>query len=174
MKKAVKLLKNIHTLKSEIALLRSKIGYYESLLKLPSLNQFSFQKNNKNGIRYISPINSPVEQEAIRNITKSVLNYEIVKELLQECRSQLLIKENELNEIEIAMQALNKEERYIISCKYDCNMQWRHITINFNSKFRKGYSISEDAVMKKYKLAINKIDDLLHNHVFEVAAVGIF
>lgn len=76
---------------------------------------------------------SPVEVE----LFKKEDSISTIKKIINKERDIVVSMEYRISRIEIGLNALTEEERFIINCKYIENMRWEHIEDAYNSKFRK-------------------------------------
>lgn len=100
---------------------------------------------------------SMVEHEVISD-EKQV---EILKQWIKDDSSRIYPLQIEKEQIDAAMGALTKQQRYIVECKYFEDMFWRDIEINFNDKFRGQNYITYEGLKKINKEAIDLLTSIL-------------
>ena len=73
---------------------------------------------------------------------------ELIKNWIKDDKSRIYPLQIELEQIDVAMNALTNQERYIIECKYFEGMIWRDIEISFNNKLRQKNYITVAGIRK--------------------------
>lgn len=102
-------------------------------------------------------LSSPVEM-AISDKEKAV---ELLNEWIKDDKSRIYPYQIELEQIDAALKALNKQERFIIECKYFEDMFWRDIEINLNDTFRQQNYITVEGIRKINRQAIEILSKIL-------------
>ncbi|WP_432400974.1 hypothetical protein [Wukongibacter sp. M2B1] len=100
---------------------------------------------------------SPVENYAISDEEKE----ERLKEFIERDKSNIFPLQMEIKQIEKAIGALTRQERFIVESKYFEKMFWREIERNFNEKFRQQNYITESGLKKIKSEALKKLVELL-------------
>lgn len=148
-------------IKADIKNIKDSIKYYEQLLQQSDLSELDyFKKIEFIGIKYISTIFSIVEKEVTRKETAHKLNAQIIRELKAKAETELLQKQNQIDNIDNAIECLSKEDIYIIKCKYLHRMTYKCITINYNTQFR--YALTEQSIKLRAKNSIKKMKNIIN------------
>ena len=100
---------------------------------------------------------SPVEI-AISNKEKAK---ELLHEWIKDDKSKIYPYQIEKEQIDAALGALTKQQRFIVECKYFEDMFWRDIEINFNEKFRGQNYITVEGIRKMNRQAIELLAMIL-------------
>jgi len=100
---------------------------------------------------------SPVE-EAIADKERAV---ELLREWIKDDLSRIYPYQIEIEQIDAALGALNKQQRYIVDCKYFEDMFWRDIEVKFNNQFRGHNYITASGLRKLNSDAIIMLTDIL-------------
>lgn len=100
---------------------------------------------------------SPVE----RFITDKELTIDVLQEWIKDDESRVFFKKLEVEQINLALNSLTPQEKYIIDLKYFNDMFWRDIEINFNGKFRQKNYLSYEMLKKINKDALDKLSSIL-------------
>lgn len=100
---------------------------------------------------------SPVE----RSLLSKQLSSENIHEWIKEEQSRIWLKQQEIQQIDLALKACSEQERYLIDRKYFDKWQWRQIEIEFNEKFRKKNQIGEEQLKKIMKKLLEKLWQML-------------
>lgn len=95
---------------------------------------------------------------AISNKEKAI---ELLNEWIVDDSSRIYPYQIEKEQIDAAMGALTKQQRYIVECKYFEDMFWRDIEINFNDKFRGQNYITYEGLKKINKESIELLTSIL-------------
>jgi hypothetical protein len=157
-------------IKAEICVIKNNIEYYAMLLQQEDLSELEYCKKIQYlGIKYISTIFSVVEKEVTRKETAHNLNHKIVKELLEKEKTKLLFKQNQIDNIDSALNALNAEDRYIIKCKFFHRMKYKDIETNYKAHFR--YCLTEQTIKKRVKNAIRKMTTIINAVYFSTVLI---
>lgn len=83
------------------------------------------------------------------------------EEILNDDKSRIYPYQIEKEQIDAALGALTKQQRFIIECKYFEDMFWRDIEINFNEKFRGQNYITVEGIRKMNRQAIELLAMIL-------------
>lgn len=81
-------------------------------------------------------------------VTEKEKSIEILRQWIKDDKSRIYPYQVELEQIDCTLNALNRQERFIIECKYFENMFWRDIEIAFNDKFRQQNYITVSGIRK--------------------------
>lgn len=95
---------------------------------------------------------------AISNKEKAI---ELLREWINDDKSRIYPYQIEKEQIDAALGALTKQQRFIIECKYFEDMFWRDIEINFNEKFRGQNYITVEGIRKMNRQAIELLAMIL-------------
>lgn len=98
---------------------------------------------------------SPVEVYVV----EKTLDENIIKEWIKEDESRVFAKKMELQQIDMALLALTKQEKYIIELKYFEGMFWKDIEISYQEHFTQ--YITEIRLKQIRKEAIVKLEQIL-------------
>lgn len=82
---------------------------------------------------------------AITNKEKAI---ELLKQWIEDDKSRIYPYQIEKEQIDAAMGALNRQQKFIIECKYFEDMFWREIEIPFNDIFRGQNYITYEGLKK--------------------------
>lgn len=86
---------------------------------------------------------------------------ELLKQWISDEQSRIYPLEVEVRQIEGALSALTKQQRFIIECKYFEEMFWRDIEISFNNTFRQQNYITYEGLKKINKEAVEVLAGIL-------------
>lgn len=86
---------------------------------------------------------------------------EILKEWIDEEKSRIYPYQIELEQIDGALNALTKHQRFIIELKYFEGMFWRDIELTFNDKYRQQNYITYEGLKKMNKEALEVLTRIL-------------
>lgn len=100
---------------------------------------------------------SPVEKFMI----EKELSEEMIKEWIREDESRIFIKKLEVEQIELALDGITSQEKYIIELKYFNGLSWKEIELNYNEKFKQRNYVGYEWLKKVNKEAISKVEDIL-------------
>lgn len=100
---------------------------------------------------------SPIEFEVLEIENAS----EEIKQWIKDDKSRIYPLLIEKEQIDMAMGALNKQQKYILECKYFENMFWRDIEIQFNDKFRGQNYITTSGIRKMNTEALDMVKCIL-------------
>lgn len=104
---------------------------------------------------------SPVEQSLLSkegNEEEVIAN---LKEWIKEDKSRIYPLQIEKEQIDGALNALTKEQRHILECKYFENMTWRNIEDDFNNEFKQRNYITTEGIRKLNRQAFTLIIKIL-------------
>lgn len=85
----------------------------------------------------------------------------LLKEWIKDDQSRIYPYQIELEQLNGALGALTKQERFIIECKYFEGMFWRDIEISFNDKFRQQNYITVSGIRKMNSEALELLARIL-------------
>lgn len=141
----------------ETTLLRIE-NYQEAINDPESFTHIFLSSPREPGMpRSTGKITSSVEL-AITDKEKAV---ELLKEWIKDDKSRIYPYQIEIEQINGALAALTKQQRFIIECKYFENMFWRDIEISFNDRFRQQNYITVSGIRKMNSEAIELIAKIL-------------
>lgn len=80
-----------------------------------------------------------------------------LQEWIKEENSRIYPLQLEIEQIEGALGALNRQERFVIECKYFERMIWRDIEFLVNDKFRQQNYVTYDILKRENKKALETI-----------------
>lgn len=154
-------LKDYKRKKSLIETTKARIEIYKKALNSPDTNWDVFLYSSPTE-RMLSGARdrqggSPVEYALI----KGEKRVERLKNWIQDEKSRIYPLEVETEQVEIAMKALTKQQRFIVECKYFEDMFWRDIEIGFNDTFRQQNYISQDGLKKVNREALELLAEIL-------------
>lgn len=95
---------------------------------------------------------------AISNKEKSI---ELLNEWINEDKSRIYPYQIEKEQIDAALGALTRQQRYIVECKYFEDMFWRDIEVVFNDMFRQKNYITYEQLKKLNKDALDLLINIL-------------
>lgn len=94
-------------------------------------------------------------------ITDKEKAIEELRQWIKDDKSRIYPYLIEKEQIDAALGALTKQQRFIIECKYFEGMFWRDIEINFNDKFRGQNYITVSGIRKLNSEAIDMLMNIL-------------
>ena len=86
---------------------------------------------------------------------------ELLKEWIEDDSSRIYPYQLEIEQIDTALEALTKPQKYIIECKYFEDMFWREIEISFNDRFRTSNFITSEGIRKLNRQALDLLVNIL-------------
>lgn len=86
---------------------------------------------------------------------------ELLKEWIEDDQSRIYPYQIEIEQLDGALNALTKQERYIIECKYFEGMFWRDIEYSFNERFRQQNYITVSGIRKMNSEALELMAKIL-------------
>jgi len=86
---------------------------------------------------------------------------ELLKEWINDDKSRIYPYQIEKEQIDAALGALTRQQRYIVECKYFEDMFWRDIEISFNDKFRQKNYITYEQLKKLNKDSLDLLTNIL-------------
>jgi hypothetical protein len=107
------------------------------------------------------PKGSPAPSSVETFVDDKELNSDILKSWIRKEESRIFLTKLEVTQIEIALNSLNKQERYIIELKYFDDMFWRDIEVSFNGVFRAKNYVTFETLKKMNKDALSKLTIIL-------------
>lgn len=153
-------LKDYKRKKAIIETTLERIKIYEEAINNPELHDGLFLKQSiEPGMPRASNYRStsPVEE----NIISEEKAVELLKIWIKEDHSRIYPYQIEKEQIDMAMGALNEQEKYILECKFFNNMFWRDIEIGFNDRFRQNNFITSSGLKKMNIEALGKLGNIL-------------
>lgn len=157
----IKILKNYKRNKATIELAQIKIKELKLNLKKDAveLNEIYPRKQlEKIGTQKMRPT-SPTEKA----VERSEFLKEKIKDWIKDERIKIKKCEKEIRIVDILLNTLSEEEKFIVESKYINGGKWNIITYKFNLKFRNSNndSILTPAIHKKNDAIIKKLDSLI-------------
>lgn len=107
---------------------------------------------------------SPVEQALVRKEGNEQEVMEHFREWIKEDKSRIYPLQIEKEQIDGALNALTKEQKHVIECKYFENMIWKDIAESVNDKFRKQNCITGSGAKKINLNSVEIIVKILKLH----------
>ncbi len=100
---------------------------------------------------------SPIERE----LTMKELTVDTIKDWIQDDENRIFLPKLKVEQIEMALEALTKQQKAIIEYKYFENMNWKNIEINFNKQYRQMNYITVAGLRKINSDSIDKLIEIL-------------
>lgn len=163
--KVIDILKNYNNIKAEIKILESRILMLQQLLSLDDLSEY--YQIDKSFFR--KPlINRPTETQAIagtdeqrkklHNLAIKEINEEIIK-----LKSKKITKKNTISLLNIAFEAIEDIEQYIIKCIFFNKMTYENIKTNLqhHKKYKDIKTWCIQTIVNIKKRAIKKIEIII-------------
>ena len=166
--KITKVLKDYKNKKAMINTTIHRIEHLKTLLKKNNLHLLEYYSKHylKLGIHTYS-ISSPVENEVFGNIDKNTMTKKLIQEWIKEDCMRIYPLQIEVEQIEMALQALTKSEYYIIECKYFDNMTWIEIEMSYNSTYNT--NLTDMAIRAKSNDAIRKLTNITKTYYEKIS-----
>jgi hypothetical protein len=149
--------------KSVIETTLERIEVFKDAINNPDKHKGLFLEPNREpgmpsakGFRPEAP-RSEVEYEILEEEEQR----ELLKEWIEDDQSRIYPYQIEIEQLDGAMNALTKQERYIIECKYFENMFWRDIEYSFNERFRRQNYITVEGIRKMNRQALELMTKIL-------------
>ena len=151
-------LKDYKRKKSVVETALARIGTYEKSLNDPESYMCLIPNGKESGM--------PASQyKGTSSVEHTVLNREeevnLLKEWIYEDKSRIYPYQIELEQIDGALAALNKQQCFIIEQKYFEGIFWRDIEIAFNDKFRGSNYITVSGIRKMNSEALETVGKIL-------------
>ena len=102
---------------------------------------------------------SPVEGEVLKKENDEMFVVENLKEWIKEDLSRIYPLQIEVEQIEGALNALTKQQKHIIECRYFERIFWDDTEISFNNKFKTTLTCGQ--LQKKNKGSLDKLYKIL-------------
>nr|DAR08344.1 MAG TPA: Protein of unknown function (DUF722) [Caudoviricetes sp.] len=152
-------LKDYKRKKSVVETTLARIEQYKEALNNPDSFEYVFLGSPREpGMpRGTGGMKSSVEL-AVEDKEKAV---ELLKEWINDDYSRIYPYQIELEQINGALNALTRQERFIIECKYFEGMFWRDIEISYNDRFRQQNYITVEGIRKTNRQAIRLVARIL-------------
>lgn len=152
-------LKDYKRKKSVVETTLARIEQYKEALNNPDSFEYVFLGSPREpGMpRSTGGMKSSVEL-AIEDKEKAI---ELLKEWIKDDHSRIYPYQIELEQLNGALNALTRQERFIIECKYFEGMFWRDIELSFNNKFRQKNYVTYERLKKMNKEALKLITKIL-------------
>ena len=93
-------------------------------------------------------LSSPTESSILNTEDNREEIIETLKEWIGEDLSRIYPLQVEKEQIDGALNAITKQQRFILECKYFEDMTWRDIEINLNDKYRQQNFITDSGIRK--------------------------
>ena len=160
-------LREYRTKKSLVDTTTARIEAYNNVINNPTLvSEWSIAPSGGElGMPRAKNNSSVVERE----VCKKELTIETLKDWIAEDEARIFKTIIEVKQIETAMDALTKQERYIVEFKCMERMCWRNIEMNFNEQFRQQNIITESGLKKIYFDAIATLEKILNGFYCKIA-----
>jgi len=144
--------------KAEVITTSQRIEVWEEALKSGQMWMFENSVSLVLGMPHATTTTSPTERIAIqREVTT-----EMVQEWIDEDRSKVRFKSVEIDQIDVALKALTREQQTVIIAKYFESESWRNIEIIFNERHSVGrVYISSEMLRKINKVALGILWQIL-------------
>ena len=147
-------LKDYKRKKSVIETTLLRIETFEEAIKDPdSFRQVFLGSSRELGMPRGTGGGSSVEI-AVEDKEKAI---ELLREWIKDDKSRIYPYQIEKEQIDAAMGALNRQQKFIIECKYFEDMFWREIEIPFNDRFRGQSYITYEGLKKINKESLNTL-----------------
>ena len=91
----------------------------------------------------------------------------LIQEWIKEDSMRIYPLQIEVEQIEMALQALTKSEYYIIECKYFDNMTWIEIEMSYNSTYNT--NLTDMAIRAKSNDAIRKLTNITKTYYEKIS-----
>ena len=153
-------LKNYRHKKAEIEANMALIQHLKEVLKSGNLYLLTYTRRSRDiGMPRSNKIISPVEVEVIANNDESSLTKKQVQEWIDDEHDRLWLTRLEVSQIEAAIRALTRQEKYIVEWKYMDGLNWSQIELSYMETFREALT---EITLKRYcASACNKINRVL-------------
>ena len=157
-----KLLNNYKRNEAKIEMLKLRIAEWEDILKMnmEDIDRIYSKKADNLGIQKSHNLN-PMESMYIRVEDQK----EKIKMWIQETENKINKMAQDNKMIDIMLQSLDEESRFIIIQKHFEKKKWNIITYQFNSKYRNEYKeyITTAGIRKKYSGSKKQLLSLFEN-----------
>jgi len=157
-----KLLNNYKRNEAKIEMLKLRIAEWEDILKMDveDIDRIYSKKADNLGIQKSHNLN-PMESMYIRVEDQK----EKIKMWIQETENKINKMAQDNKMIDIMLQSLDEESRFIIIQKHFEKKKWNIITYQFNSKYRNEYKeyITTAGIRKKYSGSKKQLLSLFEN-----------
>ena len=157
-----KLLNNYKRNEAKIEMLKLRIAEWEDILKMDveDIDRIYSKKADNLGIQKSHNLN-PMESMYIRVEDQK----EKIKMWIQETENKINKMAQDNKMIDIMLQSLDEESRFIITQKHFEKKKWNIITYQFNSKYRNEYNeyITTAGIRKKYSGSKKQLLSLFEN-----------
>ena len=157
-----KLLNNYKRNEAKIEMLKLRIAEWEDILKMDAedIDRIYSKKADNLGIQKSHNLN-PMESMYIRVEDQK----EKIKMWIQETENKINKMAQDNKMIDIMLQSLDEESRFIIIQKHFEKKKWNIITYQFNSKYRNEYKeyITTAGIRKKYSGSKKQLLSLFEN-----------
>lgn len=102
---------------------------------------------------------SSVESEVIKNESDEMMVVENLREWIKEDISRIHPIQAEVEQVDVALNALTEQQRYIIKCKYFNKMFWKDIENEYNKTFKE--YITERSLKNKNRESLEELCEIL-------------
>lgn len=156
-----KLLNNYKRNTASVEMLKIRINQWRDILNMDAEEidkLYAKPKEENLGIQ-TSRILNPIENMLIRVEEQKIK----IKRWIKESEEKIKKLEEENKIVDILLESLDEESRFIITQKYYERKKWNIITYQFNSKYRNEYReyITSSGVRKKYECTKRELSHLL-------------
>lgn len=144
--------------KAEVITTSQRITVWEEALKSGQMWLFENSVSIMPGMPHATTTTSPTEHIAVRREVTS----EMVQEWIDEDKSKVRYKSIEIEQIDVALKALTREQETVIRAKYFESESWRSIEIVFNERHSVGrVYITSEGIRKINKEALRILWQIL-------------
>jgi len=154
-----KMLREYKVKKSRVDAANASIEAYEKVIENPEIvDSWSYNIDNREpGMPSAHRMSSVVEVE----VCAQELTIDTIKEWIEDTKARIFKTALEVKRIEIALQGLTYQEKFLIELKYFEKLNWKNIEINFNQKFRQQNCITDSGLQKINTIALDKLSIVL-------------
>ena len=158
-----KLLKNYKRNIAYIELAQIKIGEWKETLKKDAItinNLYPKKQPQHLGIEKVRNLKSPTEDIVMRAETLK----DRIRNWIKEEKSKIRECQKNVKIIDILLESLPDEDRFLMELKYKEHEKWHIITRKFNKKYRDEYDdyITLSGVKKKNQVIIEELESRLN------------
>lgn len=155
-------LKKYRYKKARIETAYARIEGYEEILKIGNFSMLQWNNNNDNfGMPKARNNISIIECEIISKDNNIKITAELINQLIKNEKSRIWPLEQEIKQIDKALESLSKQDRYIVELKYMDNLDWRDVEISFFEQYRKNLT---DIRLKQIAAeSLSKLNSILND-----------
>lgn len=151
--------------KSIIETTLARIETYQDAIKHPDMHKGLFLGSSKEPGMPMSNTYGGTSAVEYAILTKEE-EIKLLQEWIADDKSRIYPYQVELEQINGALNALTKQQRFIIECKYSEGMFWRDIEMPFNDKFRGKNFITFSGIRKMNSEALELMAKILEPYYF--------